>query len=877
MKDLMPGRKGTGTSQPPAELDRRPDDLELPWQLFQAIKRIDKVSDRILQNNPGTLRLRRYAEGEPICIQGDQGWTAFRILSADDFRSMRGLCDGTAIKTARALASYAKASAEAATDQKAKDKLLKDVKDNEALAKKFEGWLPELKPFLGTIPPTPPEGTVPPSAAFVYVESGAQAQAPRGMFSWLWGAAPARRKPRVINIDAPTVVDYGTRKAEMPEGTLFGEWSCQYGTPRSATIAAAREIYVVEMLYNVLDFVFKDAEYQKDTQEAYKKNILDGHLANLSFLSDLKPEQLEEVRLAAELCSFRDGQIVFDRGDAPDHFYIVRRGIIKVLINDWPLLTNDDFVDPSKLSSMAGEAGSYLKGKLGTLPAEKGTPLTKAVNAGLKKKDFTTVKDKPAPALKAILEVPAMKSALEDHFPPKQDDWSDQDWRRYNRLVLETAAPGALLPVVREGVRPGQQGPEDIMAYLTAGEYFGELGAVSGAPRTATCVAYVHPRPSAAEEVDATGEKWRKTEERVELVRLPRDMLLQLMKKYDSVKKEIDKQIAARKENTRKMVQMAGADDPHARLSDKYQQLGLVQGQKLMLIDLERCTRCDECVQACIATHKDGLTRLHLDGPRFGKYLVPVSCRACRDPVCMIGCPVGSIRRGNNLEMVIEDWCSGCQLCAKNCPYGSIQMHDLGLLAQEGYGWEIRGSGAWRPARLPLVADADLEATLALLGGGRVVEARREFELDGSHVTGEGGLKLVIDSIDEAVKIAGEKKAAKVVGFLPITLNGKALPPEGWLIERGQYYLELTGAERAKWFNKGKNTLSIKVTAPVDKRGTLLQVALDAVRASGSVIPLRAAVCDQCSTLPDQVQACVHACPHDAAMRVDAWNDFPTR
>jgi Fe-S-cluster-containing hydrogenase component 2 len=43
----------------------------------------------------------------------------------------------------------------------------------------------------------------------------------------------------------------------------------------------------------------------------------------------------------------------------------------------------------------------------------------------------------------------------------------------------------------------------------------------------------------------------------------------------------------------------------------------------------------------------------------------------------MIGCPVGSIRRKRSLEIVIEDWCIGCGLCAKGCPYGNINMQAL--------------------------------------------------------------------------------------------------------------------------------------------------------------------------------------------------------
>src|SRR4026208_1998343 len=105
-----------------------------------------------------------------------------------------------------------------------------------------------------------------------------------------------------------------------------------------------------------------------------------------------------------------------------------------------------------------------------------------------------------------------------------------------------------------------------------------------------------------------------------------------------------------------------------------------MQGQTLLLLDLNKCTRCDECVKACIATHDDGVTRLIRDGLRFEHYLVATSCRACPDPprpapraraclapLCMPRCPVGSIRRKDTLDIVIEDWCIGCGNCATDC------------------------------------------------------------------------------------------------------------------------------------------------------------------------------------------------------------------
>lgn len=49
----------------------------------------------------------------------------------------------------------------------------------------------------------------------------------------------------------------------------------------------------------------------------------------------------------------------------------------------------------------------------------------------------------------------------------------------------------------------------------------------------------------------------------------------------------------------------------------------------------------------------------------------------------MVGCPVGAIRRRNSLEVIIEDWCIGCSLCARNCPYGNINMHPFEVAGGE--------------------------------------------------------------------------------------------------------------------------------------------------------------------------------------------------
>ncbi len=120
----------------------------------------------------------------------------------------------------------------------------------------------------------------------------------------------------------------------------------------------------------------------------------------------------------------------------------------------------------------------------------------------------------------------------------------------------------------------------------------------------------------------------------------------------------------------------------HSVPIDQFLSQGLMEAQSLLILDLQNCTRCDACVNACADAH-DGITRLVREGLRFDQYLVATSCRQCRDPLCMVGCPVGSIRRRNSLEVIIEDWCIGCGLCAQNCPYGNINLHPFEVMVDD--------------------------------------------------------------------------------------------------------------------------------------------------------------------------------------------------
>jgi Fe-S-cluster-containing dehydrogenase component len=104
----------------------------------------------------------------------------------------------------------------------------------------------------------------------------------------------------------------------------------------------------------------------------------------------------------------------------------------------------------------------------------------------------------------------------------------------------------------------------------------------------------------------------------------------------------------------------------------------LINGTQTMVIDLDRCTRCDECVRACAATH-DNNPRFVRHGPRHDNLMIAHACMHCVDPVCMIGCPTGAIARDerSGVIRIHDSTCIGCGTCANSCPYQNIQMVEI--------------------------------------------------------------------------------------------------------------------------------------------------------------------------------------------------------
>jgi CRP-like cAMP-binding protein/Fe-S-cluster-containing dehydrogenase component len=272
---------------------------------------------------------------------------------------------------------------------------------------------------------------------------------------------------------------------------------------------------------------------------------------------------------------------------------------------------------------------------------------------------------------RAQIDANYRERALENHLRavPMFADLSPDFIDHLKQTVeLQRFAPGEVIArqgeaadsfyLVRIGfvkISENYPGGEMVLAYLSRGDYFGEIGLLGGGVRTAMCTALDH----------------------VEVVRIAGSDFRDMVARFPNVRKGLEEVATERRQANEQRLKTV-----HSVPLDQFLSQGLMEAQSLLVLDLQKCTRCDACVNACADAH-DGVTRLVRDGLRFEQYLIATSCRQCRDPLCMVGCPVGSIRRRNSLEVIIEDWCIGCGLCARNCPYGNINLHPFEVMNED--------------------------------------------------------------------------------------------------------------------------------------------------------------------------------------------------
>ncbi len=173
--------------------------------------------------------------------------------------------------------------------------------------------------------------------------------------------------------------------------------------------------------------------------------------------------------------------------------------------------------------------------------------------------------------------------------------------------------------------------------------------------------------------------------ENTELVRIEPEDFKSIIDNYPETQKSLWESAASR-------IRASGSNRKNISKSEFINtalETGLVEGNSVLVIDLDACTRCDDCVRGCSDTHA-GEPRFVREGEKYYDFLITRACYHCQDPVCLVGCPTGSIRRAGVGDVVEIDaeLCIGCKVCFDNCPYNAITMveaeNEMGLQAVVG-------------------------------------------------------------------------------------------------------------------------------------------------------------------------------------------------
>jgi hypothetical protein len=148
-------------------------------------------------------------------------------------------------------------------------------------------------------------------------------------------------------------------------------------------------------------------------------------------------------------------------------------------------------------------------------------------------------------------------------------------------------------------------------------------------------------------------------------------------------------------------------------------------------------------------------------------------------------------------------------------------------------------------------------------GAGRLY-FRVRFRADRSPAEASGKLRLLITSQGQS---------------LEAYLNGRCLElsQDAAQKKRSQYVADV----QHEMMRGRENVLAIAASPPEEFNATALDVRIDTLSPESEdveekLVTERAVVCDQCSNLSGGRHACVYACPHEAAMRIDTWVNFPS-
>lgn len=405
-------------------------------------------------------------------------------------------------------------------------------------------------------------------------------------------------------------------------------------------------------------------------------------LEQIPFLEGLRPEQLldkvpffegmnkrlvHKIAEQALLLQFMPGAVICRQGDYEGTFYIILSGEVGVATRNQKG-KNIHLTDMGK-GEFFGEIGPLSgQARTATVTAKERTVVLQL------SKDLFLEMLRRVPEIRVRIDRMYIERSLQTHLrqinlfsslPGEILDALANNVELVNfrkgDVIIREGDPGDCLYLVRSGFVKVSKGPldsEKILTYLRESSYFGEMALIRDERRTANVVAMTD----------------------VETVRVDKRDFQRILADYPEVQVEVEDTMASRDEQDKAME----SDDRLAKAMSFVVQMGLAQAREILVIDLESCIGCDQCVQACAAVR--GHPRIERRGSKLGRFLVPTSCFHCENPECLL-CPVGGIVRDKSGEIHYTEFCTGCGGCANRCPYGNIMIVDAEELEKKRSVW----------------------------------------------------------------------------------------------------------------------------------------------------------------------------------------------